>query len=137
MFEAGFLRNRTQRQVGVAQKLLSLAKLHADDLFVNASPQDRPGDHPCGGEIGPYLDERPATSPPPPAGMHIGGLAGTWNVVKQGSTASLTVTAHDTSHAVLAGVTVSVSWSGAASGSGTCTNRSGMVAVQPIEEALL
>ena len=59
--------------------------------------------------------------PPPPAGMHIGGLAGTWNVVKQGSTASLTVTAHDTSHAVLAGVTVSVSWSGAASGSGTCT----------------
>jgi serine protease AprX len=62
----------------------------------------------------------PPPPPPPPAGMHLGGRSGTWNAVKGGSTASILVTAHDAAHAVLSGVTVSVSWSGGASGSGSC-----------------
>jgi PKD repeat protein len=63
----------------------------------------------------------------PAISMHAGdldgatssGQAGKWN-------ATVTITAHTSAHATIAGVTISVTWSGGASGSGSCvTDASG------------
>jgi thermitase len=52
---------------------------------------------------------------------HIGDLDGASAATKKGWTARLTVTVHDTYHRAVAGAVVTGSWSGGATGSGTCT----------------
>ncbi|MDQ8160495.1 MAG: S8 family serine peptidase [Gemmatimonadota bacterium] len=56
--------------------------------------------------------------------MHVGDLEGVRTAMSKSWTASLTVTIHDRQEARVAGAVVAVSWSGAASGSGTCTTTS-------------
>ena len=64
-----------------------------------------------------------ATFAPAPA-MHVGDLEGRRTLLSKSWSASLTVTVHDRQEAPVAGAVVSLSWSGAASGSGTCTTTS-------------
>jgi hypothetical protein len=64
-----------------------------------------------------------ATFAPAPA-MHVGDLEGRRTLLSKSWSASLTVTMHDRQEAPVAGAVVSLAWSGAASGSGTCTTTS-------------
>jgi thermitase len=62
----------------------------------------------------------PAASP---TTAHIGDLDGSSAGNKNTWTALLTVTVHNTDHLAVAGAVVTGTWSGGASGSGTCTTR--------------
>lgn len=62
----------------------------------------------------------PPPLPPPPASVHVGDLDGASVGNKSGWTARVTVTVHDASHQVVAGATVTGSWSGGTSGPATC-----------------
>lgn len=62
--------------------------------------------------------------------LHIGDLAAGVTVRRTSWSASVTATAHSTSHALVAGVTVSGQWSGGASGTASCvTSRRGICSV--------
>jgi hypothetical protein len=67
------------------------------------------------------VDGSAGPPPPPPSSLHIGDLDG--SSTSQGSTwtAFVTVTAHDATHGLLSGALVSGSWSGGATGTGSCT----------------
>jgi thermitase len=56
--------------------------------------------------------------------VHIGDLDGSSGGTKSSWTALVTVTAHNTSHESVSGVVVTGTWSGGASGGGTCTTGS-------------
>jgi hypothetical protein len=63
-----------------------------------------------------------AAPPPPPSGTaHIGDLDGSATSQGQTWTASVTVTAHDATHGLLSGASVSGSWTGGATGTASCT----------------
>jgi hypothetical protein len=53
--------------------------------------------------------------------MHVGDLEGVRTLLSKSWTASLTVTMHDRQEAPVAGAVVALKWSGAASGTGSCT----------------
>jgi hypothetical protein len=53
--------------------------------------------------------------------VHVGDLDGSRTVTTKNWKATVTVTVHDGSHAAVSGAVVSISWSGGASGSATCT----------------
>ncbi len=57
--------------------------------------------------------------PPPPATMHVGDLDGARATFRNRWTATVTVTAHDGSHAPLVGVTIAGTWGGR-NGSASC-----------------
>jgi thermitase len=61
------------------------------------------------------------TPPSAPATAHIGDLDGSSGASKSAWTARVTVTVHNASHQPVAGATVTGSWVGGASSSGTCT----------------
>jgi serine protease AprX len=62
--------------------------------------------------------------------VHLGSLAASSVTVKGGWKAQATVTVHRADHSAVSGVTVSFTWSGAGSGSGSClTNASGVCTV--------
>jgi hypothetical protein len=74
--------------------------------------------------FGVKVDGSPGAPPlPPPSGttVHIGDLDG--SATTQGSTwtASVVVTTHDGAHGLVSGASVSGTWSGGATGSGSCT----------------
>ncbi|MFZ1730440.1 MAG: S8 family serine peptidase [Bacteroidota bacterium] len=70
-------------------------------------------------------------APPATTAVHVGAASGTSVLVQRSNwTATLSVSVHDASHNPVSGVTVSVSWSGGASGSSTAiTNASGVATV--------
>jgi len=70
-------------------------------------------------------------SPPPPSGeAHVGDLDRSTTSARNNWKATVTITAHDASHAVVSGATVSGTWSGGYSGSASCTtNSSGLCSV--------
>jgi hypothetical protein len=64
-------------------------------------------------------------SPPSTGKSHIGDLDGSRNTVQGGNwKATVTITVHNQDHAVVSGATVSGSWSGGFTGSGSCTTQS-------------
>jgi PKD repeat protein len=73
-----------------------------------------------------YAGPAGATTPTAPA-MHVGDLDGSRSTTKKSWTAKVTVTVHDSSHAIVSGATVAFAWSSGATGScttgsrGTCT----------------
>jgi hypothetical protein len=56
---------------------------------------------------------------------HVGDLDGSASGNKSAWTARVTITVHDTIHQIVAGAVVSGTWSGGASGTGTCTTGAG------------
>ena len=71
--------------------------------------------------FGVQVDGSAGPPPPPSSSVHIGDLDG--SAASQGSTwtASVSVTAHDDAHGLASGALVSGSWSGGATGAGSCT----------------
>ncbi len=64
--------------------------------------------------------------PPPPPSVHIGDLDGAANGNKSSWSATVTISVHNGSnHGGVSGATVTGTWSGAASGPGSCTTGSG------------
>jgi len=61
---------------------------------------------------------------PPAASMHLGAMTGTKKTSKSSWSASTTVTMHSATHAALSSVLVTVSFSGATSGTASCTTNS-------------
>jgi len=61
---------------------------------------------------------------PPPPSLHVGDLDGTSAAIKGNWQASIVVTAHDGDHSALSGVTVTGTWSGGYSGTGSCNTDS-------------
>ncbi|MBW7886534.1 MAG: hypothetical protein H3C34_28685, partial [Caldilineaceae bacterium] len=74
----------------------------------------------------------PTPTSPPAGSVHIGDLDGSTTTAKGNRwNASVTVTVHSDSEAPVSGATVSGSWSGAASGGGSCTtNASGVCVIE-------
>lgn len=71
------------------------------------------------------VDGGALSTPPPPPAMHIGDLDGTKAAVSSKNwQATVTATVHDANHAAIAGATVTGTWSGGFSGTGTCTTNS-------------
>ena len=64
-------------------------------------------------------------APPPVPQLHVGDLEGAAVTSKNTWTASVTITVHDATHAIVAGTTVSGTWSGAFSGGASCVTTSG------------
>ena len=63
-------------------------------------------------------------------GMHVGSLAGSAAVGKKSWTAKVTVSVHGPTHALVDGAVVTLSWSGGASGTASCTtSRKGVCTV--------
>jgi hypothetical protein len=56
---------------------------------------------------------------------HVGDLDGSASGNKSAWTARVTITVHDTIHQIVAGAVVSGTWSGGATGTGTCTTGAG------------
>ncbi|HEX6288617.1 MAG TPA: S8 family serine peptidase [Herpetosiphonaceae bacterium] len=77
------------------------------------------------------VDGGALTTPPPPAPMHVGDLDATRALVSSRAwQATVTTTVHDASHGAIANATVTGSWSGGITGTGTCTtNASGQCSV--------
>lgn len=70
----------------------------------------------------------PAPTPTPSDSptMHLGGLTATSKISRNNWSVDVTVTIHDAGHNPLSNATVSYTWSGGTTGSGTCkTNRNG------------
>ncbi|MBE0646079.1 MAG: S8 family serine peptidase [Bacteroidetes bacterium] len=66
-------------------------------------------------------------TPPPTTFVHVGAVSGSSALVRRNWNATLAVTVHDASHNPLAGVSVTVAWSGGVSGSATAvTGASGI-----------
>jgi thermitase len=63
--------------------------------------------------------------PPPPTSVHVGDLEGASDANKSAWTAQITVTVHDANHQSVSDAVVTGTWSGGASGSGTCTTDTG------------
>lgn len=59
-------------------------------------------------------------------GMHVGDLDGARTVARRSWQASVTIAAHTATESVLNGAVVSFTWTGGASGSGTCTTKKGV-----------
>lgn len=70
-------------------------------------------------------------------GMHVGSLTGSAVVSKKTWKATVSVTVHSPTHALLDGATVTFAWSGGASGTASCTtNRKGACTVSSAALAL-
>ena len=83
----------------------------------------------AGGQSG-YSDPATATTPTT-SQSHVGNLNGTATSTKNNWQASVTVTAHDASHAALIGAVVTGAWSGGFSATASCTtNSAGQCTVQ-------
>ncbi|HEY0734962.1 MAG TPA: S8 family serine peptidase [Herpetosiphonaceae bacterium] len=70
------------------------------------------------------VDGGALTVPPPPPAMHIGDLDGTKAMVGNRWQATVTATVHNDTHGAVAGATVTGTWSGGSTGTGTCTTNS-------------
>jgi serine protease AprX len=80
-----------------------------------------------------YSNTGEATTPvaPPPQQSHVGNLDASTTSTKNSWQAAVTITVHDSSHNGLSGATVTGTWSGGFSGSGSCsTNAAGQCVVQ-------
>lgn len=77
------------------------------------------------------VDGGTISAPPPPTNAHIGDLDGAkQSINKKSWRALVTVTVHDAGHAVVANATVSGTWSGGLTGTGSCvTNASGVCTI--------
>jgi hypothetical protein len=77
------------------------------------------------------VDGGTVSAPPPPTAAHIGDLDGAKQTVNNKSWRALvTVTVHNDTHAAVANATVSGTWSGGLTGTGTCvTNASGVCTI--------